>query len=243
MKRIVLYLIVLLTMTGTASHAETNDIWNKAQKGDAESQVNVGLWYLQGRADKEQNCNLAKEWFLKAVRQGYEGAAIQLYALYSGASVFCEENKEQAKEWLTFAAGSGDANYQWTLGQVYRDGLYEQPDIDKAMFWFQRSAQQGYAFAQRDLEKLISQTKQKGRRFTKDNLETEPAIIDDRVGALYRVKDADTSPLLYSPEMDMMVNPDCPTESMEGTIRDQIGYGCNGAKSLQIEPSNTVDRK
>jgi hypothetical protein len=156
MRKIALYLTVLLTMTGTALHAETNDIWNKAQNGDAESQVNVGLWYLNGRADKEQNCDLAKEWFLKAARQGYEGAAVWLYAMYSGASVSCEENKEQAKDWLMFAAGSGNANFQWTLGQAYRDGLYGETSIDKAMFWFQRSAQQGYAFAQRDLEELLS---------------------------------------------------------------------------------------
>ncbi len=79
-----------------------------------------------------------------------------------------------------------------------------------------------------------SQIKQRRKLYSNENLEAEPAIIDDAVGALYRVKDADTSPLLYSPEMDMMVNPDCPTESMEGTIRNQIGYVCNGAEALQI---------
>jgi len=84
--------------------------------------------------------------------------------------------------------------------------------------------------------KYRSQAKQNGKRFTKEDLEAEPAIIDDTVGALYRVKGFDTSPLLYSPKLDIMVNPDCPTESMAGTIRNQIGYGCNGAEALQISP-------
>jgi endonuclease YncB( thermonuclease family) len=79
-----------------------------------------------------------------------------------------------------------------------------------------------------------SQANKEKKRFAKEDLEPEPVIIDSAVGALYRVKNADTSPLLYSPEMDMMVNPDCPTESMEGTIRNQIGYGCNGADTLRV---------
>jgi len=156
MKIIILFTAALLTISSTSCYADTDFTLEKAHKGDAKSQVNVGLWYLNGRANKKQNCDLAEEWFLKAVRQGYEGAAIWLHSMYSGVSIFCKEDKEQAKEWLTFAAGTGNPNYQWKLGQAYRDGWYEKPNIDKAMFWLQQSAKQDYAFAQRDLEKLMS---------------------------------------------------------------------------------------
>ena len=80
---------------------------------------------------------------------------MHLYSLYSGASIFCEENKGQAKEWLIFAAGTGDANFQWTLGQAYRDGWYDEVDANKALFWFRRAADQGYEFAERDIKKLL----------------------------------------------------------------------------------------
>ena len=161
MRRIVLCLIIILTASSDLSYAETSDIWTKAQEGDAKSQATVGVWHLYGRADKEKNCDLAKEWFLKSARQGYEGAAVWLFVVYSGSYASCEENKEQSKDWLTVAEGRGIANYQWTLGEAYRDGWYGKPDIDKAMFWLQRAAQQGYADAERDLEKLLAKTTKK----------------------------------------------------------------------------------
>lgn len=46
------------------------------------------------------------------------------------------------------------------------------------------------------------------------------------VGPLYKREGVDTTPLLFSPKLDRMVNPECPLESMDGTIRNQIGYGC-----------------
>lgn len=85
----------------------------------------------------------------------------------------------------------------------------------------------------RALDAIFDLNTSSGKRFSADDLEPDPVVLNSDIGSLYRVKNADTSPLLYSPELDMMVNPDCPTESMEGTIRKQIGYDCNGSNDLQ----------
>lgn len=152
-------MVLLLPLIGVANYGIANDVWNRAQNGHAKSQVNVGLWYLHGRAGREQNCELAKRWFLKAVQQGYEGGAALLYAMYSGVSIFCEEDDAQAKEWLMFVAGSGNANYQWSLARSYMDGTYGEVDEDKAMFWLQKAVQQGYSLAESDLKKLMLKVK------------------------------------------------------------------------------------
>jgi len=75
-------------------------------------------------------------------------------------------------------------------------------------------------------------TVSKDKRFEREELEAAPVIVDDLAGALYRTKDVETDPLLYSPKLDRMVNPDCPYEDMEGSIRSQIGYSCNGSEFL-----------
>lgn len=49
----------------------------------------------------------------------------------------------------------------------------------------------------------------------------------EEVGDLYRWKtNNEKSPLLCSSKQNKRVNPDCPLEDMDGTIRNQIGYGC-----------------
>jgi len=66
----------------------------------------------------------------------------------------------------------------------------------------------------------------KKKMFTYNQLEAQPARYDSGVGGLYRIIGTNTAPLLYSPTLDRMVNPDCPNEDMSGTIRNQIGFGC-----------------
>lgn len=67
---------------------------------------------------------------------------------------------------------------------------------------------------------------QKKKMFSFNQLEAQPSRYDSGIGGLYRIIGANTAPLLYSPTLDRMVNPDCPNEDMSGTIRNQIGFGC-----------------
>ena len=64
------------------------------------------------------------------------------------------------------------------------------------------------------------------RRFSPDELEAKPSVIIKGLGGLYKVIGFNTGPLLYSPDLDKMVNPECPNEDMSGTIRNQVGFEC-----------------
>src|SRR5918911_1031109 len=59
------------------------------------------------------------------------------------------------KEWLPLAE-AGDAPSQFNLGLMYLDGTGVPQNDEKAVEWFRRSADQGYAKAQGNLGALYA---------------------------------------------------------------------------------------
>ena len=78
-----------------------------AEAGDAPTQFNLGLMYLDG-VGVPQNSEQAMEWFRKSADRGYAKAQYNLGALYAvGRGV--RKDLITAHMWMNLCAASGDA--------------------------------------------------------------------------------------------------------------------------------------
>jgi len=78
-----------------------------ADKGDAPSQFNLGLLYVDGHGVPQDYAEAAK-WFERAAQQDYAKAQLNLGALY-GVGKGVKRDYIQAYKWLNICAAKGDA--------------------------------------------------------------------------------------------------------------------------------------
>jgi TPR repeat protein len=81
-----------------------------ADKGDAPSQFNLGLLYVDGHGVPQDYTEAAK-WFERAAQQDYEKAQLNLGALY-GVGKGVKRDYIQAYKWLNLCAAKGDSKCQ-----------------------------------------------------------------------------------------------------------------------------------
>jgi TPR repeat protein len=77
-----------------------------AEKGDAPSQFNLGLLYVDGLG-VPQDYTQAATWFERSAEQDYEKAQLNLGAMY-GAGRGVKRDFVQAYKWLNVCAAKGD---------------------------------------------------------------------------------------------------------------------------------------
>ena len=102
-----------------------------AEQGYAEAQYVLGICYDSGLG-VSKDINEAVKWYLKSAEQGYALAQTRL-----------EENGYSLE-------ASAEEMYQLGENYYYGKNGYEQ-DYTKAVEWYRKSAEQGYATAQNDL--------------------------------------------------------------------------------------------
>ncbi|OAD22483.1 TPR repeat protein [Candidatus Thiomargarita nelsonii] len=140
-------------------------IVEKAERGDAEAQFNLGWMYLTGDG-VTQNYIEAAKWIRKAAEQGDAQAQYNLGVMYLNGDGVTQNNIEAAK-WIHKAAEQGQAYAQNELGVMYYLGKgVTQNDIEAAN-WFRKAAQQGNAQAQYNLGVMYL----KGKGVTQNDIE------------------------------------------------------------------------
>ena len=113
-----------------------------AEKGDAESQYAMGLYYLYDE-EKPANYKDAEKWLWLAAKQNHHDAEYNLGCLYLfGKGV--RTDYEEAIDWLKKAAENGNPTYQFRLGYAY----FCYGDYCEAAKWIRLSAEQGEQYAQ-----------------------------------------------------------------------------------------------
>src|SRR5437016_449937 len=133
----------------------------RADSGDADAQVNLGLLYAKGEG-VPQDFAQALQWWQKAAAQGDAQAQVNLGLLYAkGEGV--PQNFAQARQWYEKAATQGNAQAQVNLGEMYARSEGVPQDYDKAMEWIQKAAAQGHARAQVDLGEMRSEERRVGK--------------------------------------------------------------------------------
>lgn len=151
-----------------------------AEKGNAESQLKLGLMYRYGDGTS-RNVDEAIKWLRKAAEQGNIDAMNQLYraGLYpnapdysfspAGQQILSGTNKDaqnplsvaqtEALSWLKKAADKGDKNSMFFMGAAYRNGHGGvKPDVIQAKLWYEKAAGQGHAEAEVSLALMLLRT-------------------------------------------------------------------------------------
>ena len=110
-----------------------------AEKGDADAQFELGIYYSVGICVKMDEAT-AKKWYLKAADQGH--VAARSTCLSEGYGV--EKDLEKAGEVARQAAETGDPWGQFCMGTYY--GVKAAPE--QSIRWFRKAADQGNGWAQ-----------------------------------------------------------------------------------------------
>jgi TPR repeat protein len=120
---------------------------SKAASGDAQSQYQLGFWYLCVSQNRPAEYALAIKWMKMAAAQSNAPAEFTLGTLST--------NKVDAAKWYQKAAeqGFGPAESLW--GQCYLRGEGIEHDDHKAFEWLQKAAQQGDSVAWARLGELF----------------------------------------------------------------------------------------
>jgi len=129
----------------------------RAEKGDAEAQLQLGMRYAEGDG-VIQNDKEATRWFALAAEQGLPEAQYQYgLALLKGRGVV--QNYQAAFHWIEKPAKHGYAKAQYSLGDLYRYGTGTMMDKARAYLWFNLAAAQGIDAAAKARDSLIWQLK------------------------------------------------------------------------------------
>src|SRR6266704_6820789 len=119
------------------------DIRAKAEKGDAQSQGELGAVFTFGHLGVAKDDAEAVKWYLKAADQNVAKAQFNLGVCYDdGLGV--TKNEVEAVKWFRKAAEQDYAMAQFNLGSCYQRGDGVANDIAKALDCYRKAAEQGH---------------------------------------------------------------------------------------------------
>jgi TPR repeat protein len=130
----------------------------KAEAGDANSQIYIGIAYGMGTGVPQDDVQSTK-WFLKAALQGNEmaiGFMGSCYEMGKGVPI----DKSEALKWYIKAAGCNPKfpetrMFAEKVAIWFRDGIGAEKDFQKARSWFNKAAELGSASAYCQIGKMI----------------------------------------------------------------------------------------
>ena len=132
-----------------ADQRPIGEVKAKAEAGDAESQVQLGLRYDKGEGVAKDHAEGAR-WYRKAADQNYARAQYALGLCYlDGEGV--PKNQVEGVKWLRKAAEQNFAGAQYNLGVCYAHGTGVAKDPVEAVKWYRKAAEQNFAEAQDNL--------------------------------------------------------------------------------------------
>jgi TPR repeat protein len=158
-KKIFLAFLVIWPWATSLSIAQPNDsdrkafeaVQAKAEKGDAEAQLQLASFYTDG-IGVARDLTKAAKWHRKAADQGLARAQLEVGLDYA-AGTGVKSDYTESSRWLQKAAEQGLAEAQLRLGFLYTkgDGVKQWPV--QAARCFRKAAEQGLAAAQFELGK------------------------------------------------------------------------------------------
>ena len=145
--------LCVVLVTGCGASSKFKAIHEKAVKGDAQAQLELGQMFLAGTEVKQSDSEGAK-WCQQAAAKGLP-AAQRFYGMMLLAGGAVPRNLAQGRVWLEKAANQGDVAAQIELATML--GLFSPPfDYAEAMKWLLISEKNGSTNAPA-LIKLISE--------------------------------------------------------------------------------------
>jgi TPR repeat protein len=215
--------VALVQLAGQQTNADQRslkEVRAKAEAGDAESQVELGLRYVKGEGVTKDQVEAVK-WFRKAAEQNFARGQYDLgVCFYAGEGV--AKDQVEAVKWYRKAAEQNYAKAQYNLGVCYYNGEGVAKDQVEAVKWYRKAAEQNDADAQRELGVCY----QKGAGVEQDHAE---AVKWYRKAAEQNNADAQNS-------LESMAG----TETVMATIEGKDGYTLSGETECGGETTSTI---
>ena len=126
------------------------DIRAKAEKGDAQSQCELGEVFDLSRLGMAKDDAEAVKWYRKAAEQNHAPAQYNLGICYDSGKGVAKDPVE-AVRWYRKAAEQNNASAQYGLGFGYYYGEGVAKDYAEAVQWYRKAAEQNFAPAQYNL--------------------------------------------------------------------------------------------
>ncbi len=118
----------------------------RANAGDSQAQVQVGIWALD-KAMRPAEYREAAEWFRKAAESGNAEAQCRLGTLYQAGRGVAQDYTN-ALLWLQKAAAQNFPTALYDLGDMYGTGRGVPVDRKTAAQYFRQAAELGHTYAQ-----------------------------------------------------------------------------------------------
>lgn len=124
-------------------------VTSAAEQGYASAQYRLGRIVMSTPGPFMRTYNEAAAWFRKAAEQGHEEAKV-MYGTYLLVS---RDSKQRAagRALVQKAAENGNPNAAYALAVHYTVPWDGSPDMDSAIFWFERAAEKGHVGSLREL--------------------------------------------------------------------------------------------
>jgi TPR repeat protein len=139
-------LVPLPAQPGVSDRDRFAEVKARADKGNAEAQVQLAGFYTAGEGVPRDLAKAAK-WHRKAAAQGNARGQCLLGLDYADGSGV-KKNMADAVYWLRKAADQGLAEAQYNLGMCYAGGELRGRSIVDAAEWYRKAASQGLAEAE-----------------------------------------------------------------------------------------------
>src|SRR5438876_701871 len=146
---ICLAVLLLLGATAVPLHAEQAkadrkllaDIRAKAERGDAQSQLDLGCLFYSGALGGAKDYAEAVKWYRRAAEQNHAAAQYSLGVCYKNGSGVAE-NAVEAVKWYRKAAEQNLAQAQFSLGRCFERGQGVAKNEVEAVKWYRKGAEQ-----------------------------------------------------------------------------------------------------
>lgn len=154
MKASPICLLILALMAAPLANGDgVADLIQKAEKGEAAAQLELGEIYSKGQGVTKDVAEAVK-WLTKAAEQGNAEAQMKLGGIHIGGRGVKKSSSEGAK-WFTMAADQGNAAAQCQLARMHLAGAGVLKDDVEAYKWADLAAAQGDAAAKKVLDFLM----------------------------------------------------------------------------------------
>jgi TPR repeat protein len=161
----------------------------KAEKGDAEAQLDLGFRYANGNGVAGDYRKAAK-WHRKAAEQGLAIAQFVLATDYANG-VGVKTDLIEAARWYHHAAEQHLPEAQFALGKCYAHGEGVSTDVVEAVKWYQRAAEQNFVEAIAELGQCymdgtgVTKDVVEGVKWIRNAAEQGHASSQNRLGLCY----------------------------------------------------------
>ena len=156
-----------------------------ARKGNVYAYAELGALEFEGNITGKPNYKASYDYYMKAANKDHPKACWMIANMILTKKV----NKDYETMWkyLNKSIELGSAAGYNTLGLCYKNGIYVEKDIEKAIYNFNRAGDLGYVFAYNNLGKLYEETNfEESIKYYKISADMNNSWALNKVGEYYR---------------------------------------------------------